>query len=59
MLDCFDYWTRRNYCYSSLPTFICWYIWNEINLAIFESKTPSMEKVFILSIVAVACHSAK
>jgi hypothetical protein len=57
VLECFDYWMRRNYAYSSLPTFICWYIWNERNLAIFESKSPSIEKIFFLSIVVVADHS--
>jgi len=57
VLDCFDYWARRNYSYPTLSAFICWYIWNERNLAIFESKSPSMEKVFFLSIAVVAFHS--
>jgi len=26
VLDCFEFWLRRNYAYSSLPTFLCWYI---------------------------------
>jgi ribonuclease HI len=56
VLECFEYWLRRNSVYSSLPTFICWYIWNERNLAIFKSKSPSIEKIFFLSIVVVADH---
>jgi hypothetical protein len=35
VLECFDYWLRRNSACSSLPTLICWYIWNDRNLAIF------------------------
>jgi hypothetical protein len=46
VFECFDLWARRNYSLSSLPAFICWFIWIERNLAIFESKSPSMEKVF-------------
>jgi hypothetical protein len=56
VLECFDYWLRRNFAYSSMPAFICWYIWNERNLTIFKSKYPSIEKIFFLSIVDVADH---
>jgi hypothetical protein len=45
ILECFDHWFRRQSNYPTLPALISWYIWLERNLAIFESKAPSMEKV--------------
>jgi hypothetical protein len=46
----------QNQNLSSLPTFICWFIWLERNLAIFESRNPSIEKVSFLSLGAVRSH---
>jgi ribonuclease HI len=49
--DCFELWAKRFYSHHTLLVFICWLIWKERNLAIFETKSPSMEKVILLSIV--------
>jgi ribonuclease HI len=54
--DCFANWAFQNHSLSSLPTFICWFIWLERNLAIFESRNPSLEKVIFLSLGAVRSH---
>jgi len=52
--DCFDSWFSRNANLPSFPAFICWFVWNESNLAIFYSKSSSMEKFMFLSIAVIA-----
>jgi hypothetical protein len=54
--DFFANWAFQNHSLSSLPTFICWFIWLERNLAIFESRKPSLEKVSFLSLGVVRSH---
>jgi hypothetical protein len=39
-----------NPSYPSFPTLFSWYIWNEINLTIFDAGSPSCQKVSFKSI---------
>ena len=56
MKDCFANWAYQNQNRLSLSSFICWFIWLERNLAIFESRKPSFEKVYFLSLGVVRSH---
>jgi ribonuclease HI len=49
----------QNFNFPTLPAFICWFIWLERNLAIFESGTPSIQKIAFLSLGAVGSHRTK
>jgi hypothetical protein len=59
MKECFENWALQNHNFPTLPAFICWFIWLERNLAIFESRTPSIQKIAYLSLGAVGSHRTK
>jgi len=56
MSKCFENWAIHNHNFPTLLAFICWFIWLERNLAIFESGTPSIQKITFLSLGAVGSH---
>jgi hypothetical protein len=35
VLDCMNCWYAQNHLAPTLPVYICWYIWLEMNLVIF------------------------
>ena len=48
-----------NPSFPTLPAFLCWYIWNETNITIFEAGSPSFQKVVYKAIGAVSIHGIK
>jgi hypothetical protein len=46
--DCLQNWVSQNYKHQTLPAFICWNIWLDINNSIFEDRTPSMQRIVYL-----------
>jgi hypothetical protein len=57
--ECFENWAIQNQNFPSLPAFICWFIWLERNMAIFESRSPSIEKIYFLSLGVVSSYRPK
>jgi hypothetical protein len=57
--ECFENWAKQNFDYPTLPTFICWFIWLDRNKTIFESGTPSIQKIVFLAIGAVSNYRIK
>jgi hypothetical protein len=43
--------------YLTLPTYICWNIWIEQNLVIFENGLPSVQKVVLLSLLLMVDYN--
>jgi hypothetical protein len=56
--ECFKNWKLQNSAYPTLPIFICWYIWIERNLAIFEDGSPSIHKVVFLSLLVMGDYKS-
>ena len=54
--ECFENWAKQNFTF---PTFICWFIWLDRNKTIFESGTPSIQKIVFLALEAVGNHRKK
>jgi hypothetical protein len=59
MNECYENWTKMNPSFPTLPAFLCWYIWNERNITIFEAGSPSFQKVVYKAIGAVSIHGIK
>jgi hypothetical protein len=55
----FENWVKQNFAFPTLPAFICWFIWLDRNKTIFESGTPSIQKIVFLSLGAVGNHRKK
>jgi hypothetical protein len=57
---CFDSWTKDITVPNTLVVHICWYIWLERNLFIFEDKAPSVWAVICKTIrVQSSCSSTQ
>ena len=59
MNDCYENWTKMNPNLPTLPAFLCWYIWIERNMTIFEAGSPSIQKVVYKAIGAVNSYGIK
>jgi len=51
--DSLSKWTKNRSASASLAPLICWFVWLERNVAIFEEKTPSAQSVVIRSLGSV------
>jgi hypothetical protein len=51
--DCLTSWIKRKTNSTILAALICWHIWMERNVAIFEGKTPSVQSIVIKSLGAL------
>jgi len=51
--ECFGNWKKLNYSFPLLPALLSWNISNEINIAIFEVGSPSIQKI-VYKTIAVA-----
>ena len=56
VIECFENWSKHNYIFQALPTYICWYLWLDRNKTIFESVTPSIQRIMYLSLGALGTH---
>jgi hypothetical protein len=45
--DCLENWLKVEKVYKSLPIIVCWYLWLERNRCIFDSCSPSTQRVSI------------
>jgi hypothetical protein len=43
--DCFQNWIEKKDNIKELPSYICWEIWKQRNLAIFEDRIPNRNRV--------------
>jgi len=59
VFECFENWNVRNILCPTLPAYICWFIWLERNKTIFESGTPSIQKMVYQSLGAVGRSKKK
>jgi hypothetical protein len=48
VIDFFQNWASQNFKFQTLPAFICWNIWLDINNSIFEDRTPSLQRIVYL-----------
>jgi hypothetical protein len=57
--DCFKNWFSGRARQSTLPIFVCWYIWKDRNFAIFEDRKPSAYRVAIQVSIAVDSYATQ
>jgi hypothetical protein len=57
--ECFENWAKQNFTFPTLPAYICWFIWLDRNKTIFESGTPSIQKIVFLALGVVGNHRKK
>jgi hypothetical protein len=43
--DCYENWIKKKENWKELPGFLCWEVWKQRNLVIFEGRPISKEKV--------------
>jgi len=55
----YENWTKMNPSFPTLHAFLCWYIWNETNITIFEADSPSFQNVVYKAIGAVSIYGIK
>jgi hypothetical protein len=56
--DCLENWQKAKKVYKSLPIIVCWSLWLEINICMFDSVSPSTQRVsFQISGMLKSTHS--
>jgi hypothetical protein len=59
LVDCLNSWYKQNVLHSTLSTYTSWFIWQEMNIMIFENQHPTIQRVVYQVIAAMKDHIEK